>query len=182
MSRIEGLLKAYEEFVAQPWVPHLSGAESVWFAVYDPPQERRLLLRIPEFANATIGAGHGWRHVDLASTFAGWMGGHRYRESYFADPDALDLALTDFRRAVIAQVKIALDAPGAHAQAVVALPGAGSLFGLIKISDVLDQVTSSIRGRLLLFFPGRYENAPYRFMPRRLLLPDSAQTWPHLRS
>ena len=39
MSRIEHLLKAYEDFVAQPWPAHLSGAERVWFAIYDPSHD-----------------------------------------------------------------------------------------------------------------------------------------------
>ena len=92
MSRIEGLLKAYENFLAQPWASNLSGAERVWFAVYEPAQERRLLFRIAEFETATKKAGHGWHHVDVSSAFAEWMGNHKYREAYFDDPEAMDLA------------------------------------------------------------------------------------------
>ena len=65
MSKIEGLLQAYRDFLKQPWPRNLAGAERVWFAVYEPAQERRLLLRVPEFETATKGAGHeiGRAHV-----------------------------------------------------------------------------------------------------------------------
>jgi hypothetical protein len=167
MSRIEGLLKAYEAFVSQPWPVHLSGAERVWFAVYEPAQERRLRLRIGEFANATVKAGHGWRHLDLTSAFPDWMAGHKYRAAYFDDPEALDLAMADFVSAVAERARSVLTAPGVDGNTVVALSGIGSLFGLTKTSDVLDLVRAEIRGRLLVFFPGRYENAQYRLLDAR---------------
>ena len=65
MGRIEGLLKAYSQFVAQPWPESLAGAEKVWFAVYEPKQERRLLFRISEFETATKKAGHGWKYPTI---------------------------------------------------------------------------------------------------------------------
>lgn len=167
MGRIEGLLKAYEEFVSQPWPAHLSGAEKVWFAVYEPAQERRLLFRIPEFATATVKAGHGWSHVAIGGFFAEWMAGHKYREAYFEDPEALELTLTDFTAVAAAKVQAALTAPEVTASTVVALSGMSALFGLIKTSDILDQVTPQIRGRLLVFFPGRYENSQYRLLDAR---------------
>jgi len=167
MGRIEGLLKAYEAFVSQPWPAHLSGPEKVWFAVYEPAQERRLSFRIPEFATATAKAGHSWRHVGIGGYFAEWMAGHKYREAYFEDPEALELALTDFTAAAAAQVQAALTAPAVTASTVVALSGVGALFGLTKTSDILEQVTSHVRGRLLVFFPGRHENSQYRLLDAR---------------
>jgi hypothetical protein len=167
MGRIEGLLKAYEEFVSQPWPAHLSGPEKVWFAVYEPAQERRLSFRIPEFATATAKAGHGWVHVEIGSFFAEWMAGHKYRDAYFEDPEALELALTDFATAAAAKVQAALTAPEVRESTVVALSGVGALFGLTKTSDILGQVTPHIRGRLLVFFPGRYESSQYRLLDAR---------------
>ena len=60
-----------------------------------------------------------------------------------------------------------MTAPDVDDNTVVALSGVGSLFGLTKTSDVLDQVTDAIRGRLLVFFPGRYENSQYRLLDAR---------------
>jgi len=73
MSRIEGLLKAYEAFVAQPWPGNLAGAEKVWFALYDPAQERRLLFRIAGFETAPRKrdmAGDIW--ISLTISPSGW--------------------------------------------------------------------------------------------------------------
>jgi hypothetical protein len=167
MGCIEGLLTAYKEFLKQDWPPHLSGQEKVWFAVYEPAQERRLLIRIPDFGNATLQADHPWAHVDMRNFFAEWMAGHKYREAYFEDPEALDLALVDFANAAAARVRATLTAPEVSERAVVALSGVGSLFGLTETSDILGQVTPYIRGRLLVFFPGRYENSQYRLLDAR---------------
>ncbi len=95
------------------------------------------------------------------------MAGHKYREAYFEDPEALDLALTDFADAAVARVKGALTAQDVGEGTVVALSGVAALFGLAKTSEILEQVTSSIRGRLLVFFPGRYENSQYRLLDAR---------------
>lgn len=167
MSRIEGLLKAYSEFVAQPWSTNLAGAEKVWFAVYDPTQERRLLLRIPDFETATRKTGHYWRHLDLSSSFARWMAKVKYRESYFEDPEAMDLALRNYGIAVTDEVKSVLAAPDSTANTAVAISGVGSLFGLARTSEVIEKVTAAIRGRLLVFFPGRFENSQYRLFDAR---------------
>lgn len=167
MSRIEGLIKAYEGFLAQPWPRNLSGAEKVWFAVYEPAQERRLLFRIAEFEAATKKAGHGWRHLDISGLFAEWMAEHKYREAYFDDPDAMELALQEFAGVVAEQIIAVLTAPGVDQQTVVAVSGAGSLFGLTRTATVLGQVTPSIQGRLLLFFPGRHESSQYRLLDAR---------------
>jgi hypothetical protein len=167
MSRIEGLLKAYEEFVAQPWTPSLAGAERVWFAVYEPAQERRLLFRIPEFETATVKSGHGWRYLDIGDTFAQWMARHKYREAYFEEPEAMELALRDFAAATAAQIRELLTSPGVDEYTVAAISGAGALFGLARTSEIIDQVTSAIRGRLLVFFPGRHESSQYRLLDAR---------------
>ncbi len=86
MGRIEGLIKAYEEFVFQAWSQHLSGAEKTWFAVYEPAQERRLQLRIPEFANATAKAGHGWQHVQPLGCLCGVDGRSQIPRGVFRRP------------------------------------------------------------------------------------------------
>ena len=167
MSRIEGLLQAYEKLVKLPWSGSLSGAEKVWFAVYEPSQERRLLFRLPEFETVTNKAGHGWLHVGLSSLFAEWMGNHRYREGYFEDPEAMDLALQAFAQHVADHVAAVLRLPDADENSVVALSRVGSLFGLVRTSEVIERVAPAIRGRLLVFFPGRYEKAQYRLFDAR---------------
>lgn len=167
MSEIENLIKSYQRFVNLPWDRSMAGPERVWFVVYDPPQERRLRLRVPEFCIATQTAGYKWRQFDVTASFAHWMAAHRYREAYFEDPDDMTLALTSFTEYVAEQVRDALTHPDADEETVVAVIGVASLFGLTKVSDVIEKVTSDIRGRLLLFFPGRYEGSVYRLLDAR---------------
>lgn len=167
MGAIENLAKAYERLVRLPWDQNLAGEQRAWFAIYEPTQERRLRLRVPEFEVATKNAGHGWVQVDLTDTFAHWMANHEYREAYFESPDDMTLALEDFAAAVVTLLRDALTAPSVDANTVVAVVGIGSLFGLMYASDLLKRVTPSVRGRLLIFFPGQRNGSNYRLLDAR---------------
>ena len=129
--------------------------------------ERRLRIRLGEFELATKSAKHGWKLVDVASAFAEWMAAEDYREDYFKAPDDLEMAMSGFLDFVSARVKSALDDDSANANTVVAVHGVANLFGLIKVSDLMCAVDSSIRGRLLVFFPGEFENNNYRLLDAR---------------
>ena len=167
MSEVEELLKAYEKFVSLPWKDDLSGAEKVWFVVYDPPQERRIRFRFPEFETVTKKAKHKWISLDLTDAFASWMAGHRYREAYFELPEDMEPALNDFADTVVKNIVDLLSSSDADKNTIVAITGLASLFGLTRASAVLEKVTSAIRGRLLVFFPGRHEGSLYRLLDAR---------------
>jgi len=167
MSEIDGLLQAYDEFVSLPWDPALAGPEKVWFVIYDPAQERRLRLRIPEFEVATKNTGHGWALIDLTDSFAEWMAQHEYREAYFESPEDMEMALRGFTDYTVDLITSRLTAPEVDEQTVVAIAGLSSLFGLTRASTVLEAVNSTIRGRLLVFFPGRHEGSNYRLLDAR---------------
>ncbi len=64
-------------------------------------------------------------------------------------------------------MRAALTAPDVDSDTVVALVGVASLFGLVRASEVLDKVTQSIQGRLLVFFPGQHEGSNYRLLDAR---------------
>lgn len=167
MSRIEKLVTAYTDFVSLPWETQLAGPQKIWFAVYDPTQERRLRLRIEEFQLATEQAGHAWRYIDISDSFAHWMSRHKYRDQYFRRPKRMDVALNQYANYVADLIIAALRAPDVDANTVVAVGGLGSLFGLVRASTVLDRVTDAIAGRLLVFFPGQYEDGNYRLLDAR---------------
>ncbi len=167
MGRIEQLVENYGRFAALPWEQNLAGAQRVWFAVYDKSDLRRLHIRLGEFELATTSAKHGWKLVDVAGAFAEWMAAEDYREEYFKAPDDLEMAMSGFLDFVSARVKSALDDEAANANTVVAVHGVANLFGLIKVSDLMGAVDSSIRGRLLVFFPGEFENNNYRLLDAR---------------
>lgn len=167
MSEIEDLLKEYDRFVRLPWDRALAGPQKVWFAIYDPVQERRLRPRITEFEVATKNAGHGWAFIDLTDAFARWMANHEYREAYFEQPDDMELALKDFADAVAIEVAEALTASSIDESTVVAVAGLASLFGLTRASALLETVAPTIRGRLLVFFPGQHDGSNYRLLDAR---------------
>ncbi len=167
MSEIESLLKAYERFVKLPWDASVAGPERVWFAIYDPSQERRLRPRLEAFETATRNAGHGWVLIDLTGTFAEWMASHEYREAYFAQPEDMGLALSDFADFVAGHMQGALEAPDADEDTVVAVVGLASLFGLVRASDLFARIAFHIRGRVLAFFPGQHDGSNYRLLDAR---------------
>jgi len=47
---------------------------------------------------------------------------------------------------------------------VVAISGLASLFGFIKVKEIVDRISPLITGRLLVFFPGSYENNNFRLL------------------
>ncbi len=78
-----------------------------------------------------------------------------------------DLWLTDSMNYFIPQFiteKIESELKDANDQTVIALTGVASLFGFIKVKDLVDQIAPLIPGRLVVFFPGSYENNNYRLL------------------
>jgi hypothetical protein len=94
------------------------------------------------------------------------MGGMKYREEYFQAPDDIRLKLdSSFLRHVADLIKAQLSA--ATENDVVALLGAGSLFGFLRLSDVIKEVEREIQGRLVVFFPGQKDSNNYRLLDAR---------------
>lgn len=167
MSKIEDLLSRYERYVKLPWSPKLAGAQMVWFARYDPGQERRLRLRIGEFQAATTDAGHKWYLVDITDSFAEWMTKHEYRDAYFEHPKDMGMALADFAAAVQDRLRQALKHEDVDDDTVVAVLGLASLFGLARASELVAKVDGEIQGRLLAFFPGQRDGSNWRLLNAR---------------
>lgn len=165
-ASIEELLKAYQRFVRLPWDQSLAPAQRIWMAVYDKKQERRLRFRIDEFKTATQASGHGWLHVDLTDAFARWMTAHDYAEAYFEEPEFLDTALGDFTGMVVGEVRDVLKQPDTE-NCVVGVSGLASLFGLTRVSRVLEDAAPDIQGRMLVFYPGEHEGSNYRLLDAR---------------
>lgn len=167
MDRVDQLLDAYRRQLALPWRSGLSGAERVWMAVYPPELERRIRARTDDFRVATVGAGHPWVPLDLTGAFPSWIAAQRYRDRYFAEPELMAPALTQFAKSVEGEVRGVLASSEATAESVVALLGVGTLFPMARISSLLQKVSTSIPGRFLVFFPGSFEDGNYRLLDAR---------------
>lgn len=165
MSYIDDLITAYGKFIRIPWQPSLAPPQRVLMAIYPEDAERRLRLRVADFQNATLSGQHGWQQTDISHAFENWLGTHEHRAAYFAKPQRLATALDGFFDRLVSDVAETLESAGEND--VVALIGAGSLFGLgekIRVSALLNRVDVHIKGRLLVFFPGQKEDSRYRLL------------------
>lgn len=165
MSEVDQLLSHYEDILKLPWGNSLSGAEKVWFVVYDPSNERRIRLRIPEFELRTIQNSYEWKQIDISDSFAEWLSKLEYRESFFENPKDMDPVLQEYEEFIIDRILSEL--LSSNENTIVALIGISSLFGLTHASKIIENINSKIIGRLLVFFPGRYDGSVYRLLDAR---------------
>ncbi len=168
MGRIEDLANRYGSHIGAPWQRNLAGDQKAIFVVYPKGDERKLRARLDLFEMATTKAGHGWRPFDLTDTFARWMADTEYRDVYFEEPETLAMKLrSDFAHYTASCLKDALTADDVDDNTVVAVQGVACLFGFARASLILKEVVKDIRGRLVLFFPGEYEDNNYRLLDAR---------------
>ncbi|MCJ7602131.1 MAG: DUF1788 domain-containing protein [Desulfobulbaceae bacterium] len=168
MGRIEKLAGRYGRYVSLPWQKGLAGAQRAIFVVYNKTDERRLANRKELFTLSTKEAGHAWKEIDLTTAFSSWMSGIDYRDSYFEFPEDLELKLEeDFLEYVVGMIQAVLTALDVDNQTVVGVFGIASLFGFVRVSEIISKVENHIRGRLVVFFPGEFDNANYRLLDAR---------------
>lgn len=165
MNKLKRLLRSYSQYITIPWRPDAAAAQRVVFCVYDETDELQLRAKVEEFELATRQAGHDWACFDLTNAFPEWMQGEEYATSYFKEPELLNDLLPD---ELLGFIEKSFDAWAAKVPltetTVVALMGVGSLFGFAKIKDCIDRLAPRVQGRLVVFFPGSYENNNYRLL------------------
>ena len=171
-SRVAKLAAVYREHLSVPWQAGLAAIQRVIFAVYDKADELRLRANVGEFELATQQAGKQWLLLDLTNAFPEWMASQEYRDAYFESPE--DMAgyqageLTEFVADLTAKLNAQISEETGP-DTVVALLGVGALFGLARVSSVVEGIKESVQGRLLVFFPGEHhpENHTYRLLDAR---------------
>jgi len=166
MSAIDRLLTNYSRQVRLPWPANTSGKQRVWFAVYPPAEERRVRARLPQFEAHTLETNHGWTTVDLTRLLPEWIAAHEYREGIFAEPEHFS-ANSELEDLAVERVRQVCTREDVDATTVVAVTGLASLFDFMRVSSLIESVEDSIRGRLLIMFPGEYTGNVYRFMDAR---------------
>jgi hypothetical protein len=164
VSRIDRLLGSYAKFIAVPWRTDAAAAQRVIFCVYNENDELRLRAKIEEFELETRKAGHEWVLFDVTETFADWLTRQRYAESYFKKPSLLAAILPKYLDFITDQFLAFLKNKDVDDRTVVATIGIGSLFGFLKVKAVVDKLAPMVKGRLVVFFPGTYENNNYRLL------------------
>jgi lipopolysaccharide biosynthesis protein len=164
VSRIKRLIQSYSKYVAVPWRNDAAAAQRVIFCVYNETEELRLRAKIDEFEIATRAAGHEWALFDLTDTFPNWIASQRYAKSYFQKPGLLPTLLPKYLTHIETEFTTFMQDRGADDNFVVALKGVGSLFGFLKVKEVVDKLAPIAKGRLLVFFPGSFEDNNYRLL------------------
>ena len=167
-NQVTELAKRYEKHVLAPWPRAVAGAQRVVFVVYPEDRERRLRAQVGEFRQATEAAGRGWTETDCTPWFADWLGAEdaEYREAWFESPDLLAPKLeAEFPDYAAARLTEALR--DSNENAVAALTGVASLYGFLRVSNLIRRVEPDIPGRLLVFFPGSKEGTNYRLLNAR---------------
>lgn len=164
MNKTQRLVASYANFIALPWRADAASAQRVLFCVYPETDELRLRARVGEFELATRQAGHEWAEFDLTNTFAQWMAEQKYAKAYFKSPDKLDTAIHRYMDTIERDFRTRLAEHEAGPGHVIGLYGVGSLFGLLKVKEVTDRLVSHVSGRLVVLFPGSFENNSYRLL------------------
>lgn len=163
MSRVKRLIQSYSNYISVPW-RDAAAAQRVVFCVYNENEERWLRAKVDEFEIVTRQAGHKWAMFDLTDTFAIWLASQRYAKSYFLKPHLLSTLLPKYLEFITEEFETFLQKNEIGSDSVVAINGVGSLFGFLKVKEVVDKLSPMVTGRLLIFFPGSYENNNYRLL------------------
>jgi hypothetical protein len=164
VSKVKRLIQSYGEYISVPWRDDAAAAQRVIFCVYNETEERLLRAKIDEFYIITRQAGHGWAVFDLTDTFANWLAPQRYAKSYFQSPHRLSTLLPKYLEFITDEFETFLHKNEIAPNSVVAIKGVGSLFGFLKVKEVVDKLAPMVKGRLLIFFPGSYEKNNYRLL------------------
>lgn len=164
MSKIKRLIASYNKYIAIPWRSDAAAAQRVIFCVYNESDELRLRSKIDEFEIATRDSGHEWAIFDLTNMFAEWMANQKYAQSYFKKPNLLATIYPKYQKFIEKEFGNFLEEKAVDDNFVVGIQGVGSLFGFLKVKDVVDKLAPKVTGRLLVFFPGSFENNNYRLL------------------
>jgi len=164
VSRLRRLQRSYANYIAVPWREEVAPPLRVIFCVYREQDERRLRLAIHEFGIATHNAGHRWHLFDLTDTFPEWLVAQRYANSYYKRPDLLDTLLPRYLGFIEERFATFLQEHAVDSDTVVALHGVGTIFGLLRVSELADRLAPMFSGRLVVFFPGSCEANNYRLL------------------
>src|SRR5690606_36698444 len=93
-----------------------------------------------------------------------WLASQRYAKSYFQKSHLLSTLLPRYLAFITDEFETFLQKNEIGPDSVVAIKGVGSLYGFLKVKEVVDKLAPMVKGRLLVFFPGSFENYTYRLL------------------
>src|SRR5690606_8694710 len=131
---------------------------------YHETEELRLRAKVDEFEIVTRAAGHDWALFDLTNSFPNWLASQRYAKSYFQKPNLLSTLLPKYLSYIEAEFDTFLQDRNVSENFVVELQFVCSLLLILKIKEVVDMIDPRVKGRLLVFYPGSYEDNNYHLL------------------
>jgi hypothetical protein len=162
-DRLSKLLSSFDSHISIPWPVAVSADERTIFVVYNKEDELKLRARIGEFEASATQSGHLWLQLDLTHSFEEWMADQEYKEGYFEDPEYLAGLYEDFSDELIEKLSNRIN-ENQDDNGVVALLGCGALFGFASVSGLVEEVAKQVKGRLVVFFPGEYQNNNFKLL------------------
>jgi hypothetical protein len=147
-----------------PWRDDAAAAQRVIFCVYHETEELRLRAKVDEFEIATRAAGHDWALFDLTDSFPTGSPPNGTPRATSKSPTCCRRCCPSTSATSRAEFETFLQDKNVGDGFVVALQGVGSLFGFLKVKEVVDKLAPMVKGRLLVFFPGSYEDNNYRLL------------------
>ncbi len=164
MGKIDQLAQSYKRHIEVPWRTGAAPPQRVIFCIYHEAEELRLRTKIDEFEQCTCQSNHEWVLFNITDTFAEWLSTQRYAKSYFKQPKLFPNVLPNYLKFLYQKFENFLTEQQIDNSTVVAVMGVGTLFGLLKVKDVVEKFAPLVPGRLLIFFPGSYEDNNYRLL------------------
>ncbi|MDN3384336.1 DUF1788 domain-containing protein [Pseudoalteromonas sp. APC 3358] len=165
-DRLSKLLQSFESHISIPWPNAVSPDERTIFVVYNKEDELKLRARVVEFEASATQSNHPWLQLDITNSFENWMAEQDYKETYFEDPEYLVGLYEDFIEELIIKLKSQF-IEKQNENTVVALLGCGTLFGFASVSGLVEQIAQEVKGRLIVFFPGEYQNNNFKLLDAR---------------
>ena len=93
------------------------------------------------------------------------MSSQEYAEAYFESPDDFSAdQLAPFADYVAGHIVSEAGAAAKDPNAVVAVIGAGAMFGLAGVHKIVEAAAKDVAGRLVVFFPGTCSENHFRLL------------------
>jgi hypothetical protein len=91
-----------------------------------------------------------------------------YREEYFRHPeDLIPKFDREFKTACVERLRETVTNESLTDDSVLAVHGVAGLYGFTFLHEILKAVEPQIRGRVVVFFPGSYDQNSYRLLDAR---------------
>ena len=106
--------------------------------------------------------------MSLKYCFPSWMANHEYKDDYFTSPEYIvDQLEAEFIPYAIQFLKDEFAKIDQDENTLIALKDVSALFGFARLSEILKSCDKDFKGRLLIFFPGEFEQNHYRLLDAR---------------